>query len=287
MDIIARELLSKLQKALGRDDVIVAGGAVRDHLLGGKMSDIDIFLVDDFPNNVGIKKEPDYNKIFPSRDILYPEHLDIRRLMPLIDTLKSIGCEVLDYTKGGEYRQALLRNSSGKFTVKYKDYDVDICLVTDQYFDDDKEFGENIVKEFNFGINCCYFDGSSIVEGDKFRIDRDHNKMTLQSLNSLDYLVHHHKKFLSINEKYNGRFWLDYNGLITLTPSDDGSKDQAKKELDFYHTNPVADHARDMMQRNVLVDHAPRMRVIDNGGVDIPRWDINIGDDNIVEDGDF
>lgn len=214
MDIIAREVLALIQKSEGFENSIIAGGSVRDFLLGQKekTSDFDIFIP--FVGNTEVSGIfwRSYENLL---EVLKQKNGSSLKFIDIYNGIDSYSGEPF-------FENTIIRE---KFEYKGKVFDLVFSKVDtiDKY----QSVGDFIVGKFNFGINMCYFDGFSIIESDKFAKDLDNKTITLYTLTNINHLSHHINKFNKINEKHDNKFSINLSEVLELKkdPSESTTKD--------------------------------------------------------------
>lgn len=196
MDILVRDIYSKLKAGSGVENIVVAGGCVRDFVLGGKFTDVDIYI----PLNE-IKKRSNWSVSFP----VLEHGFNIPKEFTLVDSPISFN----------EYKDTI-NNVIMKYDLKWKDIDIDLMVVDTRGFDSDEEsFGSFVTKGFDFGLNMIYYDGFTVVESEEFSYDKDRNILTLQKLESMGDLNLYLERASKIQKKY-PNFRLDLNKVLQL-----------------------------------------------------------------------
>jgi len=213
MDIIARDIYSKLQESLKLKNAIIAGGAVRDYSFGKEYADIDIFAeqteeIDEF-NGKGLAS-------------FYAD---------IIDNLPE-GVKFLDSKIINEYQEDMGLPIL-KMDLKWKDLDVDLMLVAPHSFKPEEEsFGNFIVDRFDFGINKIFYDGFSIVETEDFARDKRWSFFTLKKLSSLESLPYYFERVERWKVKY-PTFTLNLDEVLELKKTSKQIVDKPRSYFNF------------------------------------------------------
>lgn len=153
---------------------IIAGGAVRDYLLGVPPKDIDVFLPASAwqtpassDNEFGIMSDPRYG-------------------LGRIDAIHERQAEYEALT----HVEMVSRGTIEGFTV-------DLVEITDD-FD-----GESLVKTFDFGINRCWTTGRDVCQ--TFSCDDDLKNKTV-TLYHRDRLERSKRRFAQFNKRHGGAY---------------------------------------------------------------------------------
>jgi hypothetical protein len=173
MNIIVRSILHYIQTKEKHKNSILAGGAVRDEILGLVPKDYDILvpvtskvevpkLITEIANEFGIK----------------------------IDTIRS---------KGKEYEEMTQNHVRGVTEFVHEDLKFDIIGVFEP---DDEDFPSQAVNQFDYGLNMVYDTGSYVSEdNENFKYDSDHGYFSLINLKSVQNLPNAIERFNKFNEK--------------------------------------------------------------------------------------
>lgn len=190
MNPVGIKCLQDIKKVPAFKDAIIAGGMVRDYLMKGNFTDIDIYIP------FGIKSDNQLNKA----------------LMKLIE----IGdFSDINYSTGLKYQY-----SSQKFNKVDAKYlgkiDVDIMVYPFDSVTSTKKFGDFITDNFNYGIDQCYFDGDIISITSEARRDIENYRATLLKCDDVLNLPNSMAKFFKLKQKYKD---LAFNTYLKLTDS--------------------------------------------------------------------
>jgi hypothetical protein len=170
MDIRARHLLGEIRKHA--PNAVIAGGAARDDYFDVEPKDYDIFVSSD-------------------------SWREVRKHFSVMGIVAS--------PKKDEYYGGLDSPVTKVYDVSYEGLDVDIVTMI---FDEDEDFGNKVVQDFDYGICRIYFDGSSILrDTEEFQMDVRDETFTLLKLPGLDYLPHAMQRY----EKIKLRLGRDYS----------------------------------------------------------------------------
>lgn len=172
LDILGKTVLQSIQGYKGFEKAVIAGGYTRDLVLGGAFKDIDIFVPvlsiengKNFLNNL-----PEGWKLINNKPIQ-----TIKDKYKLIERVLNI----LDF--------------------KYLEvFDVQIMNTTV----DSKDFPEDCIHKFSYGIDQCWSSGEEIKSSKEFQFDWTYSRATLLKLQHLEQLPVHMKKFFRLQEKY-------------------------------------------------------------------------------------
>ncbi|QIG73048.1 putative nucleotidyltransferase protein [Rhizobium phage RHph_N3_19] len=184
MDIVVKSVLDYIQSLEGHKNTILAGGAPRDMLLGLEPDDYDLCI--------------------PSSN-----NRDIHRLAQSINhefNVLGMVCKTTEY----EDRRLLKRKKSHTskltcvygFTIEGKKIDL-----IGHKKEDTEEFPEEVIKEFDFGINMVYDNGSYVCDDNQdFRNDLEYRQMTLINLPYISELPKFMKRYEKLNTRYKTQF---------------------------------------------------------------------------------
>lgn len=217
--------LQEIRTFKGFEKAVIAGGFVRDSILGGDFSDIDIFVP--IPKGSSFRSTVERNFVKGYKDNLMKKLSDGDRayyeaekypIEELPDGMINVKTptkvfEFGNFTKIKESNVRDYMNSDfsgliGKFDCKYlNNIDVDIIGYTHDERTDfegkiQNDFGYSLVQEFNFNIDKIYFDGENVVSTEEFEKDRRNKEATLCRLESVNHLVGSMRKFERFLAKY-------------------------------------------------------------------------------------
>ena len=165
MDIRAKIVLDLVKSIKGAENAVIAGGAVRDMLFDVPPKDVDIFV----PHKVikEVKKEV--------------QKLD-KEMVPKGEDYKTLDRYTIPSSK------RYLKSDSGFECYGFKFEDIQFDLITSYYLNDE-QFGENLIEDFDYGLNMVFYDGLSINDtNDEFKRDFLNRRKTLRKINSVDHL---------------------------------------------------------------------------------------------------
>ena len=170
MDIRARDLLGKIRKIKGAENAVIAGGAVRDVILGYEPKDYDIFIPAE-----GFK-----------------------------GVVETLGIDTKSHPESKEYQQSIASLKA----VRQGEYEgIKFELMKNQLANDDN-FGKNVISTFDFGICMAYYEGANLLrEADEFISDRDNHRMSLLKLRNIQELPKAVSRFNRLNEKLGNKFY--------------------------------------------------------------------------------
>lgn len=194
MDIVVKSVLEYIQSLEGHKNTVLAGGAPRDMLLG---------------------LEPcDYDFVIPSSN-----NRDIHRLAQTINhefNVVDMVCKTAEYEddrRGRKSKSIFAKSSShsSKLTCVYG-FSIEgkkIDLIGHKQ-EDDEEFPERVIKDFDFGINMIYDNGSYICDDNEdFKRDIEYREMTLINLPSISELPKFIKRYDKLNNRYKAHTGVD------------------------------------------------------------------------------
>lgn len=151
MDIIAKTVLEFIQKQKGFTNSVIAGGAVRDHALGLVPKDYDILV-------------PTTKKA--------PELLESMKE----NIAKEFGVD-LPATIYQDYGNLQRIEDVLHFQFEGKEFDI---IVNSN--PDDEDFGSEVVRQFDYGLNMAFFDGLYTDDTNE-HYDRDMRRHTMTLVN--------------------------------------------------------------------------------------------------------
>lgn len=232
INIVGVTALQELQKVEGFKHAIIAGGFVRDGILGGTFTDIDIFIPfkDNSTFNHYINKAlkrdsvPCYYDDSSGRYYFIDEKGD----KILIHGTKGIRQEGRDKITGnylyvyeksmnldlGSFKGLRQKKSSvyqgnnylGHYNCKYVG-NIETDIIGYKYSGDPNQFGEALMKEFHYHIDRAYYTGIDTVTTKEFERDHRNNEATLCMLKDVQALPGAMKKFFRLQEKYPHFMW--------------------------------------------------------------------------------
>jgi len=206
--------LQEIRSYKGFENAILAGGYVRDSILGGDFSDIDIFVPlttkslsallrdnyemgwkNNFLNNISNSERESYiaqgyqvEKTEDGWNIKTPEKT------------RKIGNFTDIYTSDRGYK-SFKKGSFEKADCKFLT-SIDVDIMGMSWKGKPEHFGEHIVGEFSYHIDMAYFDGQDTITTPKFERDARNKEATLCRLDSLDHLHSAVMKFDKLRNKY-------------------------------------------------------------------------------------
>lgn len=189
MNVLGLSILQDIRQVSFFKHSIIAGGFVRDLILGGKFNDIDIYVPYTDPSD-----------ILPS-------------LYQLVE--KNLGFEE-PYFKGN--KKYKMTSETHVFATKYMDIPVDIIGI--KYPDTIEGFGEHVINTFSYGIDMAYYD-YEVKCNKHFNHDQKNCVATLLKLNSITDLPNAINKFTRLVNKYPGKNILFNCPLLQLKNSQD------------------------------------------------------------------
>jgi len=163
--IIGQALLQQIKQFI--PDAVIAGGYVRDHVLGGKFKDIDVFIP--------VKNFQSFN-------------LTLSKLK--IDGLTK--ADVINQYKG--YKTF--------YTSDFLFHNIPVQIIGHRITEGG--FAERLLESFNYDIDKMYYDGTDTIISDVAEVDKKNKTCTLSSLKEMSYLTTALKKYERFKEKYPG-----------------------------------------------------------------------------------
>lgn len=198
--VIGETALQELKKVESFKDAVIAGGYVRDSILGGIFKDIDIFI----PARNSHEFIDIVNRAFTTKP--KPVEFRINNTTGKYDAFPALKGAIGNFTEFSDYddNEYMTYNNNyiGKFDCKYMGSIP--AQIMGHKFDSKKmsNFGDHVVNDFSYWIDQAYFDGSQVVESENFKKDRDNGTATLCRLEMIEHLPHALKKFERLKEKY-------------------------------------------------------------------------------------
>ena len=170
IDIIGETCLQQIHE-LGMKSAVIAGGMIRDAVLGGDWKDIDIYVP--------------YNKEIDVYSLLY-EHEDFN----IIDV--KYGAMIQEGYRNKALIEVIDAEYAGGIKVQVMPY----------LLPDNDMFKYSLINDFNFGIDQAVYDGRSVHLSDAFKEDKKRGTATLLKLDRLEQLPSAMEKFSRLKEKY-------------------------------------------------------------------------------------
>jgi hypothetical protein len=166
---IEPEFMPKLRSIPGLENAVIAGGWIRDTLIGVQKNDIDIF----FPGNIGNVQ----------------------------NTLKRIQAETeIEINDDGGGLYILPPPFFCKVDATYKGQDIDLVGYN---IPNDENFGDSLIKTFYLNIDKVYSDKDGLVITKDFMKDYYYGEITYSGdVSDTEKLLSAHKKFLKLSNKY-------------------------------------------------------------------------------------
>lgn len=190
MNPVGIKCLQDIKKVPVFKDAVIAGGMVRDHLMKGNFTDIDIYVP------FGVKSNNQLNKA-------------------IIELIEIGDFSDVNYSSSLKYQY-----SSQKFNKVDAKYlgkiDVDIMVYSFDTLTSTKKFGDFIIDNFNYGIDQCYFDGDIITITNEARRDIENYRATLLKCDDILRLPDSIAKFFKLKQKYKD---LAFNTYLKLVDS--------------------------------------------------------------------
>lgn len=191
MNPVGIKCLQDIRKVPAFKDAIIAGGMVRDYIMKGNFTDIDIYV----PFNKDYSTDGGLNS----------------NLIKLI--------EIKDFTNvSHSHSDFKYKYSSQKFNKVDAKYlgkiDVDIMVYPFDILKSTKRFGDFIVDSFNYGIDQCYFDGDNVTVTSEAHQDIENYRATLLKCDDVLQLPNSIAKFLKLKQKYKDLAFNTYLRLV-------------------------------------------------------------------------
>lgn len=259
IDIVGVTALQEIQKLDGFKHAVIAGGFVRDGLLGGQFTDIDIFVP--FKDSSTFKYF--FNKAVKrnSFEALYDDYegryyyfdADGKKIM--IKGFAGIESEGLDLNGREKYiyypfgvngdmslgnfkhlhkkkhAEYGMSNYIGHYDCKYMG-SIQTDIIGYKYSGEGSQFGEFLMDEFHYWIDRAYFNGIDTITTEEFDRDSRNNTATLCDLKSIDKLPGAMKKFFKLQEKYPHFMWR--TTAIQLKKEDDNKEKEKSDKASLY-----------------------------------------------------
>lgn len=173
MDPLGKDIFDKL-KAADIGNTIIAGGFIRDYILGGRFKDVDVFISGGKDEHINAFFEWFHNQ---------KEFTNLK-----------------DMTAYGHYESV----SKYVFDMKYLGT-IPVQVILCDSFDSIK-----LVDEFDFNINKCFYDGELVIL-DTCQRDLENYTATLSNVKSMESFTRHMERFSRWKAKYPKlRFQTDY-----------------------------------------------------------------------------
>lgn len=210
MDILIKSILNYIQNQAGHTNSVLAGGAVRDSVLGLTPRDYDLFVPSTRPKDItDLVQSIGYE--FNVADIVCKT-----KFYDKVDNPQSITC-VYGFTFEGKK--------------------IDVIGIKEE---DDGDFADIVIKDFDYGINMAYHDGNTIYQDNMyFREDSQYGQATLVNLPGMYDLPNAMERFNTLNQRYKEAH--NGVGLHFRAPCLMLSKDREKKKLSGYKSKYTLD----------------------------------------------
>ena len=190
MNPVGIKCLQDIKKVFIFKDAIIAGGMVRDHLMKGNFTDIDIYVPFDIKFN-------------------YPINKALTELIEIGDFSNVNHSSSLKY----QYSSQKFNKIDAKYLGKI---DVDIMVYPFDVVKSNYKFGDFIISNFNYGIDQCYFDGEEVCVSKEAKRDIDLYQATLLKCDDVLQLPDSIAKFFKLKQKYKD---LAFNTHLKLVDS--------------------------------------------------------------------
>lgn len=166
LDLQIPELFYRLKETDFGRHAVIAGGYLRDQVIGIPGKDVDIFVP-----YVGRNA---FNEV-------------------LWDNVDKLGMAITNTTKGDYPDSQFL-----KFDIRCDDFDIDLMGVRKNV----DGFGNTLVEDFPFGNQQIYFDGKKCRTTPAFDQDVTNHYMTLYNCPSMENLPALMNKFKEVSDRY-------------------------------------------------------------------------------------
>lgn len=251
MDVRARMILSVMRAVPGAEQVILAGGAVRDTYFNLEPKDYDFFIPSlVFPEVLRVVVEEaakalDKNPIFEGG-----KKKSKYAYTGLTPTFDSVYDTKEDFFSGKSKKGYKDSPVADVVNVRYEGIDCQLMSVPPST----KDFIQGVIDRFDFGINMVYYEGSTIIrDTDAFMKDVTERTITLYNPKSIESLPNHLVKFQRISEKLKGVWVFKCPGLRIE------KNDEEDKEANF-SSIPKVDIYEDFRPRGGHVGAGPVVR---------------------------
>lgn len=210
MDPIGQDILSRVKNNRNYEHAIIAGGYVRDMVLGGKFKDVDIFI-------------PDYKRSSGSFD--------------KIDDL----FEFIESDSLFKFKEVLSKNNSN--------YDSDFLVISATFREvipvqfmltkiGPDNFVEDLFKTFDFDLCKCYYNGEKQIITPEAERDIYSNTATLSYVKDMNAFSKSMTRFASWKIKYpNLKFKTNY--ILTTREEQRKRDENIKRYYEEYYRNPA------------------------------------------------
>lgn len=178
MDIIIKTVFNEIINCKEHSYAILAGGAVRNTYFGKKPKDYDIC--------VPVQNTQECEQLI--------QHLAYS--LPIEDIVNK-SKDTSEYNLVND--RDLIRVYG--FTFEGNKFDL-LCFKREN----NEEFAEKVVSEFDYGINMIYDTGDDIIETKEFTNDLNNGTITLYSISEIDELPKAIERFNYLNETLGG-YW--------------------------------------------------------------------------------
>lgn len=216
MDIIVRSVLEFIQQE--KKNTVLAGGAVRDTILGVQPKDYDIFVPSSTPKDkkaIVAKLSKEFN-IDGFRD----KHQDYEGT-----TIKSYKIDPDAFKNEGPDLQRL--DYVWNFTLEGKQ--IEVIGVREP---DDEDFPTSIIQSFDYGLNMVYDNGSYVDDQNiNFTNDFHYEWLSLINLRSISHLPNAIARFERLHMKFleTGRRFKFKAPCLTLFGGEEKAEPKVKK----------------------------------------------------------
>jgi len=193
MDILVKSVLDYIQSQAGHTNAILAGGAVRDGQLNLEPNDYDICVPSKSPKDIdqlllGIGEEFGVETLMKSKDYGITSKSSRKKSSR---RLKTDG-----------------QNLTSVYGFTFEGKKIDII---GHFYEDDEEFADNVIDNFDFGINMVYDTGSFVYDNNRnYREDRDWGQISLINLLDITQLPNAMVRFNKLNDRLKAQHGRSY-----------------------------------------------------------------------------
>lgn len=196
IETIGLSALNEIKAIPGFENAVIAGGAVRDRLLGGPIKDLDIFIPCsnemEFRAKLQYKEQPRIQSYDSER---------MKYVWNKIEPIKFGNFSHMNLNLTGYHNKGLTAKIDCLFMGKVE------CDLVAYRLPNDEKFGENVVKDFCYHIDQAYYDGRDIVTTKQFDRDAKFHEATLWYLKKIEDLPNALEKFRRLQAKYPEFTW--------------------------------------------------------------------------------
>lgn len=203
MDIIIRGVLDFIQSVKGRENTVIAGGAVRDEVYNMEPNDYDFCI----PSVKG---------------------RDMETLAGLVSKEFKVSVPLKGDSHYGTHDHRITR----VYTFEIEGKKVDLI---GYYVENDEEFGDKVIKTFDYGLNMIYFNGSQVCnDNELYKADHEYSEMSLHNLDRMDRLPIAMKRYDRFNSRAPHNFIFRAPCLELRRPEAEGKYNKKKSFASLY-----------------------------------------------------